>query len=58
MINTRQGTYVDGTATVLTAHQWLQSLCHFLGADRPAQRHELMPCSINWSRNRIVTEMI
>ena len=33
-------------------------MCPFFGADWPAQRLELMPCCNNWSRNRIVIEMI
>ena len=49
---------MDGTATKLTAHYWLQNLCPLLGADRPPESHKLMPCFLNWSHYRVVTEMI
>ena len=57
-MNTRQATYVDGTATLFTSLERLQNVCPFFGAYWPTQRHELMPICNNWSRNRIVTEMI
>ena len=55
-MNAHQGTYVDGTATKLAAHCWLQSLCHFFGANGPAHCHELMSCCINWGHSTIITE--
>ena len=57
-MNTHQGTYVDGTMTINTAHQWLQSLCPFFSADGPAQSYELMSCCINGGNGRIVTEVV
>ena len=57
-MNKHQRTYVDGTATILTAHQGLQSLCPFFGGNQPAERYELMSCCINRCHSRIVTETV
>ena len=57
-INTHQGTYGDGTATTLTAHQWFQNLCLFFGPNWPVEPHELVPCCTNEGHSRIVTEMV